>query len=157
MKGYLPSLSEGRIIPLNWRETYPPLPGDGRPCKSWVFCSITQPNDPPWVQTLTPLLKSTTQNIPPLHLPHSKIKKISCIYLFRQSIVRFGNTCEDNQFEMQLLQQCSIYSKIVVKITIVLQQLNSTNTSNLFFNSDSTYLYTKKLQVCETTKILKNK
>ena len=58
---------------------------------------------------------------------------------------------------MQLLKQCSIYSKIVVKITIVLQQLNNTNTSKLFFNSDSTYLYTKKLQVCETTKILKNK
>ena len=77
VKGYLPSLSEGRIIPPNWRETYPPLPGDGRPCKSWVFCSITQPNDPPWVQTLTPPLKSTTQNIPPLHLPHWKVKKIS--------------------------------------------------------------------------------
>ena len=58
---------------------------------------------------------------------------------------------------MQLLQQCSIYSKIVVKITIVLQQLNSTTHPTFFFNSDSIYLYTKKLQVCETTKILKNK
>ena len=84
MKTYPSPFGEGILTLPKWRENYPSqlkgdlsLPGDGRPFKSWVFCSITQPNDPPWVQTLTPPLKSTTQNIPPLHLPHWKVKKIS--------------------------------------------------------------------------------
>ena len=67
VKGYLPSLSEGRIIPPNWRETYPP------PSRWWETLqelSILLNNSTQW-----PTLSSNLDPSPEVH--HTKYTTIT--------------------------------------------------------------------------------